>query len=617
MIQELKDKKILVIVESPNKVAHIREYIKKAGYEHVNVMASVGHISNLQNAADSYHNTGVYPDQGFKLAYEVTEDKKEVVNNLKLCAKASDLVYLASDPDREGSQIAWSLITFLNLTKDKYRRMVTHEITPKAVVHAFEHPIELETNLIQAAQTRAAVDKMIGYTLSPIAKLHIGAKSVGRCQSVGLKLVVDRENEIENFKPETFYDLYLHFKKNNTKFKAKYVGTTNKKINKITNKTIIDKAKKDCQNNKFVITNITQKEKIEQPQPPFCTATLQQEAASKLGLKVKDIMSICQKLFEAGRISYHRTDDTTFSPEFIEILKPYVLANYKHYTEARKAKNSDAAQAGHECLRITNPELTPEQFNKLDQNAFNQKVYKLIWQRTIASVLPNAEYSTTTYEIKNGDHIFNFVSTELLKEGFKKVYSYSDDEKDNPCVKETFKINEILQECELADETKQTTPPARYTEATLIKTLQAKNIGRPSTYATIVETVLSTSRNYANLQDKKIVPTETGKQLVGFLDRSFSDLINLKYTSDLEANLDLIADGKLKSGIFLQNFYELLETNIKNSNKESVGKSDLPKCELCGGQMVLRRNKFAQLFLGCSNFPKCKNIISLKNKKAL
>lgn len=613
MIQELKDKKILVIVESPNKIAHIREYIKKAGYEHVTVMASVGHISNLKNAPDSYHNTGIYPDKDFELAYEVTEDKKEVVNNLKLCAKASDLVYLASDPDREGSQIAWSLITFLNLPKTKYRRMVTHEITPKAVVHAFEHPIELETNLIQAAQTRAAIDKMIGYTLSPIAKLHLGAKSVGRCQSVGLKLVVDRENEIENFKPETYFDLFLTFEKNKSKFKAKYAGTIDKKITKITNKNVIDQVKKDCPNNAFTISNITKKEKIEQPQPPFCTATLQQEASSKLGLKVKDVMSICQKLFEAGRITYHRTDDTTFSPEFIEVLKPYVLNNYKQYVEARKAKNSEATQAGHECLRITNPELTPEQFNNLDQNTFNQKIYKLIWQRTIASVLPNAEYSVTTYEIKNNNHIFNFVSTELLKDGFKKVYSYNNDEQDSTYVRETFKVGELLQNCTLVDEQKQTNPPARYTEATLIKTLQAKNIGRPSTYATIVETVLSTTRNYANLQDKKIIPTEVGKQLTGFLDRNFSNLINLKYTSDLETSLDLIAEGKLKAKTFLQNFYDLLETTIKN-NKECTKDTDSQICNLCGGQMVIRRNKFGSLFLGCSNYPRCKNIISLKNQ---
>ena len=285
-ITDLKDKKLLVIVESPNKVAHIRDYLKKAGYN-VTVAASVGHIMSLANGGN-YYNSGVDPEKGFELNLKISEDKHQVVTKLKEQVKAADYVYLFTDPDREGSVISWSLIKFLKIPKTKYRRITTHEITPKAVVHALENPIPLEEDLIEAGLTRMTLDKMIGFRLSPIAKTYVGAKSVGRVQSVGLKLVVDRENELQNFKPETYFDLYLHFEKKGTKFRAKYAGNPIiGNVDHLKTQKEVNTVKKNCTSD-YVIEDIKMKEKEESPKPPFCTATFQQEAASKLNLKVKD-----------------------------------------------------------------------------------------------------------------------------------------------------------------------------------------------------------------------------------------------------------------------------------------------------------------------------------------
>lgn len=441
-IKTLKNKKLLVLVESPNKVKHISQYLKDAGYVHTIVMASVGHISALKDNKASYKNTGIYPEDGFRMNLAVTEDKAAVVKKLKEQVDIADYVFLMTDGDREGEAIAWSLIKFLKIKPSKCFRAITHEITKKAVVSAIENPIELNDNLVEAAHARQTIDKLVGYTLSPIAKAYIGAKSVGRCQSAGLKLVVDREKEIQNFVPEKFYDIYVNFEKNGTKFKAKYVGTDKNEVNHLTSIDDVNVVKYKC-NDKYVVKSISTKERQESPKPPFCTATFQQEAASKLSLKVKDAMAIAQKLFENSYITYMRTDDTEFSPEFVDTLKVYTNKEYGVFVEPRKGKKQDGDQLGHECLRVTNLEITPEAYSKIDANIFNNKVYTLIWQRTVASVLPNAKYSETTYNIYNNDQKFVLISKELIDPGFKKVYNYSENESE-AAVKETFKENEVL-----------------------------------------------------------------------------------------------------------------------------------------------------------------------------
>lgn len=614
-MEDIKSKKILVIAESPNKISHIRDYLRKAGYQ-ANVMASVGHIMQLGNGGP-YVNSGIDPNKDFELNLEISDDKYKIVQDLKAAVKTADIVYLMTDGDREGEVISWSLVKFLGIPKTKIKRAITHEITPKAVVAAIEHPIKLNDNLVDAGLARMTLDKMIGFRLSPIAKTYVGARSVGRVQSVGLKLVVDREKEIQAFTPETYFDLYLNFAKNGTKFKAKYAGNNDVgNVDHLKSQSDVDAVKAHCTKD-FTIEAVKQKEKEESPKPPFCTATFQQEASSKIGLKVKDATSIAQKLFESGMITYHRTDDTAFAAEFVPVLQAFIEKEYgkKAWTKPRVGKKQDNAQEGHECLRVTDPTMTPDKYAAIDSNALHQKVYRLIWQRTIAAALPNTKISETQYLIDNNGEKFILVSNEITQPGYREVYSYKDDDQEeNGPVKETFKVGEKLKDCALEDAKKETKPKPRYTEATLIKELQKRGLGRPSTYATIVETVLSTTRGYAELNNKAIVPTDKGMQLAAFLDRSFNSVINLDYTSEMEKSLDKIASGEKTKLAFLTECYNNLEDAIKN-NKEIqatpiVGEEKT--CPECGAPMVIRRSRFGKLFYGCSRYPKCRGIVNMK-----
>lgn len=614
-----KNKKILIIVESPNKVKTITKILKDAGYKNITVKASVGHIMKLVDNRATYKNTGIDVNNDFKMNLKVDPEKDKIVKELKTLVKASDIVYLMSDGDREGAAISWSLIKFLNIPKSKYLRAVTQEITPKAVLHALDNPIPLETNLIEAAKSRMCVDKMIGYGLSPVARISVGAKSVGRCQSVGLKLIADREKEISSFIPETYFDIYLNFRKNRTEFKAKYIGTLDKPIDHLKTQDDVNLVKVLCKG-KYVIKDILTKERQESPKPPFTTLTFQQEAANKLGLKVKDAMSCAQKLFEGldvngnhiGLITYLRTDSTDISPEFLPDLKAYVDKTFgkNQYQTPRAGKKQVDSQNGHECLRCVDPNMTPNTLAQYINNDLILKVYNLIWQRTIASSLPNAKISETTYLIENNKQLFKLVSNEIIDLGYRKVYSFADKE-ENGLVKETFKKGEELKDTRLDIETKATQPKPRYTEASLVKKLQDIDVGRPSTTATIIETVLSPSRGYATLEDKKIVPTDRGMQLAAFLDRNFSNLINLNYTRDMEEDLDKIAEGKETRTDFLTSFYHNLDDSIEKNSEKFFESKDAPKCPLCGATMKLRRSKFGKLFYGCPNFPKCRGVVNV------
>ena len=585
-----KTDRMLVICESPTKAKKITKILDDAGYK-VMVMASKGHIMTLADKRTSYKNSGVFPDKDFELNLQIDDEHYQIVQNLKEQAERASKVVIFSDADREGELIGWSLVKFLKLKPESYYRAYTHEITPKAVVQAIDNALELDQNLVQAALTRLSIDKLIGYSLSPIARNYLGARSVGRCQSIGLKVIVDREKEIQSFIPEIYFELFLNFKKNNVEFNDKFK---------------IDKVIEDCKDNNFVISDIKKREKKESPKPPFCTATFQQEASSKLGIVVKESMSVAQKLFEDGKISYHRTDDTTLAPDFITELTNYVKASYKTVVAPRVGKSDALAQNGHEAIRITDPSLTPELFNEQNSNNIQQKVYKLIWQRTIACVLPDAKFSETKYIITNNNHNFTMVSNELIEPGYRQVYNYEKD--DEAIIKETFNQDEILQDCELKMETKSTQPPARFTEASLVQQLKNLGVGRPSTYATIVDTVVSPLRGYATVEDKKIKPTDKGIQLSEFLDRAFPNLINLNYTKEMEESLDKIAAGELDRLTYLNEFFQNLEESIK-ANSENL---DLPEstdiCPECGSKLVIRRSRFGKLFKGCSNYPNCRHI---------
>ena len=615
-----KSDNILIIVESPTKVKTISSILEKAGYTKAKVTASIGHIMKLKDGGPAY-NSGIYPDKNFQMNLVVDSEKKKVVDEINRLAKTADIIYLMQDDDREGSLISWSLLKFCKLPKEKCFRAVTHEITPKAVVYAIEHPVPFNEALVNAGFARMMTDKLIGYALSPLGKKYLGAKSIGRCQSVGLKLVSDREKEILDFVPELYYNLYLKFTKSSKEFKAKYYGYKDEHIEKFTRKVDVDSVIANCKNKPFIIENIEEISHKESPSPPFCTATFQQEASNKLGLKVKDAMSCAQKLFEGikvngehiGLVTYLRTDSTNFAPEFIPELKAYIIDTYgaEYYKNPRKGKSKQTDQNGHEAFRVTDLSMTPDKVAKYVSNELLVKVYKLIWQRTIASAMPNAIINETLYTIDNNEHKFKLSSKTLTNAGYKLVYDYEDNQLLG--CDETFYVNELLENATLESIQQTTKPKARFSEASLVKELEKIGCGRPSTYATIVETVLSPTRGYANLQEKYIIPTDRGMNLADYCDRSFSTLINLNYTKQMEDQLDKIASGDLSLLDYMDNFYKHLTTVIANTGEVGLA-ADLQEektCPNCNGPMVIRRSRFGKLFYGCEAFPRCKGVISI------
>lgn len=607
------NERILVIVESPNKIKTLKE-ILPPNYV---IKASVGHISEINDSG--LHNFGIDPNDNFKADYQISNDKKDVVKDLKnqvdLCSK----VIIATDGDREGEAIAWSLKKFLKIPESKYERVTFHEITEKAVLKAIDNPGKIDDDLVSASQSRQKLDKIVGYRLSPIARRQISARSVGRVQSAGLKLIVEREEEINNFVPETYFDLFLNFFKNQVEFKAKYVGTAQKEIKKLASLDEVKAIVADCKKtNTYTVNDIETKEKLSNPKPPFITSTFQQEVSNKLGIGVKQAMSYAQKLFEGidvngkhiALITYIRTDSPEFAPEFLPQLESYVKSNYgdKYYSPIRKGKKAENVQDGHEAIRPVDLTMTPEKLSSFIQDANLVKVYNIIYKRTIATSMASAVTSETTYEIKNDVHLFNLVSKELIFDGYKAVYGSFED-KEEEATKETFKIGEVLKETSLEAIEKKTTPPSRYKEATFIKELESRGIGRPSTFASTVDTILSESRGYCVIEEKFLVPTEKGMSLSHFLDKSFPDIINVNYTSELEENLDLIASGKLNDIDFLTSFYKKLEESVKKVEPNDVGGSSVTDkiCPKCGKKLVYRTGKYGP-FLGCSGYPSCRHI---------
>ena len=613
-----KTDKILVIVESPAKSKTIANILKKAGYANAVVVASLGHLIELKNGGSAY-NSGIWPEKDFKMNLDVMPEKKKIVDEITKQSKIADKIFLMADDDRAGSYIAWSVVKFCKLPKEKCFRATTHEITPKAVVHAIENPVAFNDNLVNAEFARMMTDKLIGFSASPLAKKYIGAKSVGRCQSVGLKLVSDRENEIINFIPELYFNLYLNFTKNDKSFKAKYFGYNDELIDRFTRQVDVEAVMSNCCSN-FIVENIEEVKHNESPKPPFCTAAFQQEAASKLGLRVKDAMSCAQKLFEGikvngehiGLITYLRTDSTEIAPEFLPELENYITAIYgaAKYKTPRKTKSKSTDQNGHEAIRVVNPELTPEKLATLISNELLIKVYKLIWQRTISAAMPNAVISETVYTINNNGHKFKLSSKTLIDAGYREVYNYSDDQILG--CDETFSVDELLENTTLEYIKDFTKPRARYTEASLVKELQRLEIGRPSTFATIVETILSPTRGYAKLEEKYIVPTDRGIQLAEYCNRSFPTLINLGYTKEMEESLDKIASGELALLDYMASFYSNLKSIIDNVGEAGLA-ADVPEklCPECGSPMVVRRSRFGKLFFGCGRFPACRTIVGI------
>lgn len=614
-----KQDKILIICESPNKVKTITSILKKAGYTKATVLASVGHIMTLADGGTAF-NSGISPEQNFKMNLKVAEGKKKVVDNIVSQAANAKKIYIMTDGDREGEVIAWSLIKFCKLPQDKCVRAIIHEITPNAILTALQNPVAFNNNLVDAGLSRMMLDKLIGYGLSPIGKKYIGAKSIGRCQSVGLKIISDRETEIQDFIPELYFNLYLTFTKNEKEFKARYLGYKEEKIEKFISQADVDAVVNNCKNGSFIIKDIVKTNHKETPKLPFCTASFQQEAASRIGLGAKSAMSCAQKLFEGidvngehiGLITYHRSDSTEITQDFLPELEQFVKKYYGKdaYKGPRKSKKKATDQDGHEAIRVVDLEMTPEKLESYISNTLLIKVYKLIWQRTIASVMPDAVFAETSYIISNNDHKFIMSSRELVKAGYKAVYEFEDNQKMS--FEDSFNLNEELQDTDLVIDKKFTQPKPRYTEATLLKELEQRAIGRPSTYATIVETILSPTRGYATLEEKKIIPTDRGLQLAKYCDRAFPNLINLNYTKEMEESLDKIASGTITKIDFMNNFYNHLQETIKSTDETGIA-TEMPEklCPNCGSPMVVRRSRFGRLFYGCSTYPKCNGIIGI------
>lgn len=614
-------KRIVMYVESPNKIKTIKQLLKGTEYEDTIVMASVGHISEIKNSG--LFNMGIDVNNNFKIDYQITPDKKDIVKKLKEQADIADIIYLASDPDREGEAIAWSLKKFLKIPENKYKRITFHEITKKSVLEALNNPRKIDENLVNASQSRQVLDKIVGYRLSHIVKRNINALSVGRCQSAGLKLIVDREKEIQNFKPEKYYDLYLIFNKNNIEFKAKYVGTDKKIVKQLTSRDECENIGKQCFNNNYIVKKIETKEILEYPRLPFCTSTFQQEVSKQLGIGIKDSMSYAQKLFEGieinnqhiALITYIRTDDTSCSPEFLPILKNYIIKNFgeDYYTKIKKGKKSENTQEGHECLRVIDLEMTPIKISKYIKDSNLLKVYTIIYNRTLACSMSPAKMSNTEYSIYNKENKFILNSKELMFEGYKKIYNYNKGCEEEKFIKETFKEEEILQNTKLQSVEKTTNPPKRYSESSFIKELDKQGIGRPSTYATIIETLISKNRGYCVLEDKFLQPTKLGIELSEYLDQFFSNIINLNYTSKLEKDLDKIANGKSEYLKFLDTFYTNLDHTIKNNVISESHNEIICECPKCHKGQIVKKlatkgwNK-GKYFYACNKYPNCKNI---------
>ena len=595
--------KHLVIVESPSKSKTIEKYL---GNDY-KVVSSKGHIRDL--ATTGKYGLGVDIEDGFKPNYIPISGKKKVITELKKDVKDSDIVYLASDPDREGEAIAWHLKDALGIKEDKYKRVLFNEITHDKVISAINNPTVIDDNLVRSQETRRILDRIIGFRLSKLLQSKIGAKSAGRVQSVALKLIVDREREIEAFNPEEYWTITSRF----DEFEANLFKYKEEDI-KLKCEAEADKVLNNIDEN-YNVESIDKKAKNKKSKFPFITSTLQQEASTKLGFPARKTMSIAQKLYEGidlgdetvGLITYMRTDSIRLSEDFTKPAYKYINDKYgKEYVGyIKKTKKTENVQDAHEAIRPTSILREPIKVKEyLSQDEF--KLYSLIYKRTLASLMSDAKVSQTTIVLNNNDYKFKVTGQILIFDGYLKVYKdyESSEDKILPEIKEKG----VLKTTNVEKEQHFTKPPARYTEAKLIKELEELGIGRPSTYATIIDTIKQ--RNYVELVEKKFKPTEIGIEITDKLQEFFSDLINVEYTRNMEEELDEVADGKLIWNNVLEEFYKLFEPRVKNAFDEMEKKAPVEtgeNCPECGNPLVIRKGRYGE-FIACSNYPECKYI---------
>jgi len=606
--------KKLVIVESPSKSKTIEKYLG-SDYK---VVSSLGHIRDLSTSGK--FGFGVDFENEFKPDYKVIKGKTKLVKDLKKDVKESEFVYLATDPDREGEAISWHLYDTLGLNKNNYKRIVFNEITKDVILSSFDKARDIDDNLVKSQETRRILDRIIGFRLSKLMQSKTGGKSAGRVQSVALKLIVDREREILAFIPEDYYEIDAYF----NDFDAKLEMYNHKEIEIKTEsdaKEILSKLSKA-----FKIESVDKKEKSKKSKYPFITSTLQQEASTKLNFTSKKTMMIAQKLYEGislkdetvGLITYMRTDSIRLSDEFIKSAYGFIKDKFgsEYVGYVKQTKKTENVQDAHEAIRPTSINRTPESVkNYLSNDEY--KLYKLIYYRALASLMKDAKVEATTIILDNNNYQFKTTGQVLLFDGYLKVYSEYEESNDKilPAF-DTYKSNVIAaNNIEYSAHT--TKPPSRYTESKLIKEMEELGIGRPSTYATTIG-ILS-ERGYVNVVDKKFVPTDIGIETTDKLQEFFKDIINVKYTKEMEDDLDKIADGNLVWNELLKRFYNEFEPKVKDafSNMEKKAPEETGEiCPNCGNPLVIKQSKYGK-FVACSNYPECKYIQNNKEEKTV
>lgn len=597
--------KNLVIVESPAKSKTIEKYLG-SDYK---VISSKGHIRDL--ATTGKFGLGVDVENDFKPNYVIIKGKNKDVANIKKEVNNADLVYLATDPDREGETISWHIFDEIKIPEEKYKRVVFHEITKDVVINAINNPGKIDINLVKSGETRRILDRIIGFRLSKLMQSKTGGKSAGRVQSVALKLIVDREREIRAFVPKEYWTIEADF----SSFKAileKYHGKEIEIPNEESADEILSVLSKS-----FKIESVTEKEKNKSAKEVFKTSTLQQLASTKLNFAPSKTMKIAQKLYEGidlgnetvGLITYMRTDSVRISDTFINETYGYIKKTYgdEYVGYVKKGKKNENIQDAHEGIRPTSIMRTPETVKAYLSND-EYKLYRLIYIRALASLMKDAKTLATTVILENNGYTFKATGSVLIFDGYLKVYGEFEDSEDVllPDFK-NYKSDVIVAD-KIDKQQHFTKPPARYTESSLIKEMESLGIGRPSTYATIVGTIKE--RGYVILKDKKFEPTEIGEETTDKLQEFFSDVVNVKYTAQMEKDLDDIAEDKKDNIKLLHEFYDEFEPLVEKAFKEMDKKAPTETgetCPLCGGNLVIRKGKYGE-FVACSNYPNCKYI---------
>jgi len=593
----------LIIVESPTKGRTIEKFLGK-DYK---VMSCFGHIRDLPETS-----LGIDLEKDFKPNYVIPAKSKKVISDLKKEIKKAENAILATDEDREGEAIAWHLSEALNLKEPK--RIVFHEITKQAILQSLKEPRGIDMSLVSAQQARRTLDRIVGYKLSPFLWKKIArGLSAGRVQSVAVRLIAEREREIEKFKPKEYWKITAFFEKEKKEFEACLIKKDNKTIDKLQIKSNkeANKIVEDLKKAEYIVDNIEKKEIKRNPLPPFTTSTLQQEAWKRFRMPAKITMRIAQDLYEKGRITYHRTDSVNLSQMSLVLAKKYIEKNLgKEYWPGffRKYKSKGKTQEAHEAIRPTYPEKTPKDVN-LDKA--HQKLYDLIWARFIASQTKEAVFDSISIDIKAKKYTFRTNGQTMKFDGFLKVYPLTYQETDLPQLKE----KEVLELKQLKPTQHLTQPAPRYTEASLIKTLEENGIGRPSTYAPIISTIQN--RNYIEKNEqKRFVPTEIGLVVNDVLVEHFPSIVDIAFTVKMEKELDEIAVGKDNYAKTCQDFYSPFEKNLKEKY-DQVDKKDITekptgkKCPKCEADLIIRIGKYGR-FYACSAFPKCRYTESLE-----